>query len=138
MICLNSHIGYNSEQNLLPVIDTYHFNGGLLGKHPMKYTNNNGCNSSVRVCSHCYYYSGNHCYFSICVVRVAIVYYIMPIALKRSHCSVLSGTIVAQRVIPLAYSVDTRSLILVIYIHLGRNPQNLYGIVNYTKVIYDK
>ena len=54
------------------------------GKHPIKYTNNNGCNSFVRVCSHCCYNSGNHCYFSICVVRVATVHHMMHSAYMAS------------------------------------------------------
>ena len=53
-------------------------------KHPIKYTNNNGCNSFVRVCSHCCYNSGNHCYFSICVVRVATVHHMMHSAYMAS------------------------------------------------------
>ena len=53
-------------------------------KHPIKYTKNNGCHSFVRVCSHCCYNSGNHCYFSICVVRVATVHHMMHSAYMAS------------------------------------------------------
>ena len=56
----------------------------IKSKHPIKYTKNNGCNSFVRVCSHCCYNSGNHCYFSICVVRVAKVHHMMHSAYMAS------------------------------------------------------
>ena len=58
--------------------------GLFIGKHPIKYTKNNGCNSFVRVCSHCCYNSVNHCYFSICVVRVATVHHMMHSAYMAS------------------------------------------------------
>ena len=72
------------DGSFLKMITSLEKNDLIIRKHPIKYTNNNGCNSFARVCSHCCYNSGNHCYFSICVVRVATVHHMMHSAYMAS------------------------------------------------------
>lgn len=53
-------------------------------KHPIKYTNNNGRNSFVRVCGHCRYMVVTVIPFSIGAVAVATVHHTMLSAYMAS------------------------------------------------------
>ena len=56
----------------------------FLCKHPIKYTNNNGRNSFVRVCGHCRYMVVTVIPFSIGAVAVATVHHTMLSAYMAS------------------------------------------------------
>lgn len=56
----------------------------VISKHPIKYTNNNGRNSFVRVCGHCRYMVVTVIPFSIGAVAVATVHHTMLSAYMAS------------------------------------------------------